>query len=245
MVLHRQVGGLVGVGARCGERKRCRPAGGGGRCREVARGEERRPVDDSSAAQGVEAQLRVEGDAAGVGGTARAGPGRQGREVQRVTGGTHRVGDAGGAERGRGGGRGVLQGCLHLIRPRLGVGRGQGKRDRSQAGRRCRQRNDRRVRDHPGRQRGGVLDRVRQLQLRGVRGPPGVERGVDRWRCSSGEVVARRRGGDSCAPSEAVVGLLNSGEIGLGRSQRERRDGVDGVVERGPTLKVEGRADQP
>ena len=61
---------------------------------------------------------------------------------------------------------------------------------------------------------------------------------------SRGEVVACDRCRESGSPAEGVGRRLGAVEIGGEGGQRDRRDVVTGVVERRPSLVVEGRTDQ-
>ena len=194
-----QVRGLVGIGRGRREGHGRRSAGGGRRGAGGAVGKDRRPVDDGQAAMAAEAELGVERDPAGVGGTARPGPDRQRVEVEPVPGGPHRVGQAGGAERGGRCGRRVEQRGLHLVGPGGGVGRREGQGDRRQSG---------------GRGRAGSPTSVPARSR-----PPG-------WWCSrpsrpaSGGTPGRAHHGSK----EAVtLGVVPDGEVVAGRRRGQVR----------------------
>ncbi len=78
----------------------------------------------------------------------------------------------------------------------------------------------------------------------GLGGPPGIEVGGDQGRATGGEVVPRRRSGESRAPPERVVGAMDRRELGLHGGEGDRRDVVAGVVVDRATLEIEGGADQ-
>ena len=244
VVLGRQVRRLVRVRRQRREVHRRRSAGGRRGCVRVAVGEHRTPVDRGQAPMAAQAELGVEGDATWVGRAPRADTGRQGAEVEPVTGRPHGVGHAGRAEgRGWRGGR-VEEGGLDLVGARSRVGRGQRQGHRGQAGGRCRKGHRLRGRHPLVGQGGGVLHRVGQLQVGRQRHPPRIEGRGDRGGGARGEVVTGHRRGEPGTPTQHVHRGLGCGQIGLQVGQGERRDGIARRGEGRAALEVEGRPHQ-
>ncbi len=191
-------------------------------------------------AEAVEPELGVERHAPGIRRAAGADPRRQGGEVEVIARRSHGVRHARRPERG-GGRRGrVEQGRLDFVGSRQGVVRRDGQGDGGEPGGGGREVEHGGDRYRLGVEEVRVLDRVGQLEGRGHRCPPGVERRVH-GRCGArGEVVGGGRGRDARPPPEAVGRGLGGGEVGGHRGEREGGDGVSTVVEGLAALEVEG-----